>query len=139
MTLDEEGANLTFKGGQPVMDRGLENAALISLHTRPGWAGNILQRKPEEQIGSQFEKALEQPITLTSFIGVRNAALQALQWMIDIRTASTVDARVSNPSGRQVDTAVLIKPPSQDPIILLQTKNGINWISQKIDPANLRV
>lgn len=139
LTLDENGAELTFKGGQPEMDRGLENAALISLHTRPGWAGNLFFRKPSQQIGSKYEDALRDPITLTAFNRVRNAATAALQWMIDGGLASTVETRTSNPTGKRIDTAVLIKPPTEDPLILLLTKNGLNWIAQKIDPANLRV
>jgi phage gp46-like protein len=141
LILDENGADLVFtaNGGQPEMDRGLENAALISLHTRPGWAGNILFRKPSEQIGSDFEQANRDPITLTSFNNIRNAAQAALQWMVDTGVAASVEARVSNPTGRRVQTAVLIKPPSRDPLVLLETRNGLNWISQKIDPANLRV
>lgn len=139
LTLDENGADLTFKGGQPEMDRGLENAALISLHTRPGWAGNVFFRKPSQQIGSKFEEAQRDPITLTAFNNIRNAATVALQWMIDSGLASTVEARTSNPTGKRTDTAVLIKPPTQDPLILLESKNGLNWISQKIDPAYLRV
>lgn len=139
LTLDENGADLVFKGGQPVMDRGLENAALISLHTREGWAGNLFLRKPEEKIGSKYESALDAPITLSAFNNVRNAAKNALQWMIDVKVASQIEARVSNPTGKKIQTAVLIKPPSQDPLILLLTKNGLNWIAQKIDPAYLRV
>lgn len=139
LTLDENGADLVFKGGQPVMDQGLENAALISLHTREGWAGNLFFRKPAEQIGSKFEDTLEEPITLSAFNNVRNAAESALQWMIDTRLASTVVARVSNPTGQRIDTAVLIEPPSRDPLVLLLTKNGLNWIAQKIDPAYLRI
>ena len=139
LTLDENGADLTFKGGQPEMDRGLENAALISLHTNEGWAGNAFARKPAQKLGSKFEEAQKEPITLTSFNNVRNAAQAALQWMIDARIASSVDARVSNPTGRKTATAILIRPPSQDPLVLLETKNGVNWISQKLDPAHLRI
>jgi phage gp46-like protein len=139
LTLDETGADLTFKGGQPEMDRGLENAALISLHTQKGWCGNVLFRKPEEKIGSDFEESLKSPITLTSFKIVRAAALAALQWFIDVKIASEIDAAVRNPTGRRVETIVGIKPVSQDPLVLLSTKNGLNWIAQKLDPAYLRV
>jgi phage gp46-like protein len=139
LVLDEHGADLIFRGGQPVMDQGLENAALISLHTREGWCGNALTRKPEQRIGSRYELALEQPITLTALNAVRNAALAALQWMIDVKVASRVDVAVSNPQGAALRTLAVIVPPSRDPLILLQSKNGINWISQKLDPASARI
>lgn len=139
LTLDENGADLTFKGGQPEMDRGLENAALISLHTRRGWCGNVLFRKPEQRIGSDYEESLKLPITLTSFNTVRNAALAALAWFVDVKIASEIDAAVRNPTGRRVETLCGIKPLSQDPIVLLSVKNGLNWIAQKLDPAHLRI
>lgn len=121
------------------MDRGLENAALISLHTREGWAGNLFFRKPEQKIGSKYESTLQAPITLSAFNNVRNAAKAALQWMIDVKIASQIEAQVSNPTGKKTETVIGIKPPSQDPLILLLTKNGLNWIAQKLDPAHLRV
>lgn len=139
LTLDENGANLTFKGGQPVMDQGLENAALISLHTRKGWAGNAFARKPEQKLGSDFEESQQAPITLSAFNDVRNAAEAAFRWMIDVGIALSATARVSNPTGRRIDTAILVRPPSQDPFVLLDTKNGLNWIAQKKDPAYLKV
>jgi len=139
LILDENGADLVFKGGQPVMDQGLENAALISLHTREGWCGNALARAPEQKIGSGYEVALEQPITITALASVRKAAVEALQWMIDAKAAATVDAAANNPNGSMIKTTVLITPPSQDPLILIQTKNGVNWISQKLDPAHERI
>jgi phage gp46-like protein len=139
MVLDADGADLVIRGGQPIMDQGLENTALISLHTREGWCGNIFARKPEQRIGSKFELALEQPITLTSLNSVRTAALNALQWMVDTRVAAGVDVAVSNPSGAMTKTLAVITPPSRDPLILLNTKNGSNWINQKLDPANVKV
>jgi len=139
LILDENGADLVYRGGQPEMDRGLENAALISLHTREGWPGNVFFRSPAQQIGSKFEKALEKPITLSVFNDVRNAALGALDWMIDNNVASSIQAETNNPTGKITETTVLIIPPSQDPLVLLQTKNGLNWISQKLDPAYLRI
>jgi phage gp46-like protein len=46
---DGDGSYLLFKGGQPVMDSGLENAVFISLFTTLdppesvlGWCGNYL-------------------------------------------------------------------------------------------------
>ena len=55
--LTENGATLKFVGGQPVMDRGLENFALISLLTKTGWAGNFFIRAEADKIGSDFEEA----------------------------------------------------------------------------------
>ena len=64
--LDENGSYLKFKGGQPVMDKGLENMVYIKLFTSKGWAGNTLFSNPANHIGSDFELSLEAPITLQS-------------------------------------------------------------------------
>jgi phage gp46-like protein len=139
MILDEYGADLVFKGGQPVMDQGLENAALISLHTREGWFGNIFARSPAEKIGSKYEVTLEQPITLGALTAAQNAAQNALQWFLDKKIASSVEAACSNPQGATVRTVIVVSPPYREATVLLQTKNGSNWINQKLDPANARL
>jgi len=139
LTLNEGGADLTFKGGQPVMDRGLENAALISLYTEPGWFGNLFTRNPSQRIGSDFMATQRQAITLDSINDIRSAAESALQWMLNDGIASDITVRVSNPVSRKVQTVVLIKPVEGDIELLLLTKYGDNWISQKLDPAHLRL
>jgi len=139
MILDESGADLVFKGGQPVMDQGLENAALISLHTREGWCGNVFARAPAQKIGSRYEAANEQPITVSALGQISNSARSALQWMIDTRLAADIKAVASNPTGRTVQTIVGISPPTRNPLLLLLSKHGINWMAQKLDPANLKV
>jgi phage gp46-like protein len=139
MILDENGADLVFKGGQPVMDQGLENAALISLHTREGWFGNIFARSPAEKIGSKYEATLEQPITLGTLTAAQNAAQNALQWLIDKKIASSVEAACSNPQGAVIRTVIVVSPLYREATVLLQTKNGSNWVNQKLDPASTRV
>jgi phage gp46-like protein len=139
LILDENGADLVFKGGQPVMDQGLENAALISLHTREGWYGNIFARTEAEKIGSKYETELEQPITLKMLASVRNAAIGALNWMISTKLAAEVNAETSNPAGTQLMTVVSITPPSRDAIVLQSQKHGANWLAQKAEPAYLRI
>ena len=40
LILTQNGATLQYLGGQPVLDRGVENQATIALFTAPGWCGN---------------------------------------------------------------------------------------------------
>ena len=56
--IDEDGAYLIFRNGQPVMDAGVENATIMSLLTEedPNWYGNILVEKNEEKIGSNSKE-----------------------------------------------------------------------------------
>lgn len=139
LTLDQNGADLVFRAGQPVMDAGLENAALISLFTRKGWCGNTFFSKSSQQIGSDFELATEQPITLAALNQMRNAAELALKWLVDAGIASEVSVAVTNPTGKAVRVAILIQPPTGDIVLLLVTKNGPNWVNQAVDPAYLRL
>ena len=132
--LDGNGAYIKFKGGQPVMDRGLENMVLMKLFTRSGWPGNVLFLNPAERIGSDFELSLEQPITLTSLNNIRNAAIRALS----DPAFGSVDVVVTNSESYRIDIIITIEPPGQDIQKLLVTRNGLNWIAQKLDPAYKR-
>lgn len=132
--LDEDGSYLVFKGGQPVMDQGLENLALISLFTRQGWSGNTLFQDPAQQIGSDFEVAAEQPITLQTINDVTDAAEKALT----SEAFGDVTINVTNPNGYRTDVRVLIEPPGQDVGELLVSRNGLNWVAQKFFPAHER-
>jgi hypothetical protein len=124
--LNVDGSKLIFTGGQPAMDQGLENQALISLFSAPGWAGNDLFDDPAQQIGSDFEEAAKQTITVTSLNNIRNAALKALE--SDAFGNITVD--VSNPTGFRIDVRILIEPPGSDVKELLLSKSGLNWQAQ---------
>lgn len=132
--LSENGARLIFKGGQPVMDRGLENLALISLFTKKGWAGNVLFSKSDEKIGSDFEEAAKQPITLSALNNIAQTAEKAL----DNPAFGKVTVTVENPEGSRLIVTILIRPPGYDSRVLILTRNGNNWIAQKEDPAEGR-
>lgn len=132
--LSENGSRFIFRGGQPVMDRGLENLALISLFTGRDWVGNTLFSDIDQQIGSDFEEAAKQPITLSMFNDVAQAAERAL----DNPAFGNVIVTVGNPSGDRLDVIILIEPPGQDSRVLILSRNGDNWIAQKIEPAEGR-
>ncbi len=135
MILGINGASLEFIGGQPVMDQGLENQALIALFTRKGWAGNSLFRDPNQQIGSDFEEATNQAITLTSINDMRDAGEKALESPI----FGEVTVTVVNPKSNILDFTFLIKSPGGDLKTLLLTRNGQNWVSQGVNPAYRRI
>lgn len=136
--ISENGAYLDFRGGQPVMDQGFENAMLFSLHTREGWVGNAFLTEDSQKIGSRYEVEHEKEITISNLNRRRNAALEALNWFIEQKIASSVDAFTQNTVENQVETVTLVKPISKDPLILSTTKYGANWIAQSVDPANLK-
>ena len=121
------------------MDGGWENYVLIALFTRPGWCGNVLFDDPKQKIGSDFEEANLQPITVRTNNDVREAAKRALAKMESDGLASSVEVEVTNPSGRQRQTRVRVVSPDGRTGELLITKHGLNWIIQATDPAYLKI
>jgi hypothetical protein len=133
MTID--GATLVFCGGQPVMDRGLRNQALIALFTDQGWPGNYLEDAPENQISSEFERLARGAITLKRLVLIEQAAERALQSDI----FGTVTATATNPESWRIDVEIVIEPPGGEPETILLTTNGQNWLNQAADPAYRRL
>jgi len=139
LILTENGADLVFHGGQPVMDQGIENAALISWFTAPGWVGNLFLQDKNQKVGSDFESIATGTITVTKLNDIQNSGERAWQRLIDSGLASSVIVRARNPEGNKTEVAGLIEPPGKDLQILLATKYGANWIAQKEDPAYKRI
>lgn len=129
LVLGPDGSKLVFRGGQPVMDMGLENAVLIALFTSNGWCGNSLLRNG---IGSDFEEKCNQPITRKSLNEIRDAAERALR--ADI--FGKVQVVVKNISGNRIDVGILLRRSS---VIVALTRNSGAWVYQTVDPAYLRL
>lgn len=136
LVITKDGADLVYNNGQPVMDDGLENNALISLFTAPGWIGNTLLNE-DQQIGSDFEILARGTLTLSKLADIENSADRALS--TSFQKVTETSAQVNNPTGNQLDMLVRISPPGQDVDLLLTSKNGLNWRSQALNPANERV
>lgn len=132
----ESGAEMTFRGGQPVMDQGLHNAVLISLFTKPGFWGNSIFAEAE-QIGSEYQQP-RTVIDIETIDDINRSAEDALEWMTDTGIASSVDVETANPTG-QITTRIKIAPPGEDLQKFLFTQNGQNWISQAVNPAHGRI
>ena len=134
--ITERGANMTFKGGQPVMDQGLNNAVLISLFTAPGWWGNTLMESGQK-IGSRFYRP-RTLIDIQSVNEIRRDAEIALKWMTDtgLATRVTVEAGTRN---EHINTQVNIFPPGQGIQKFLFTNNGQKWVMQAVNPAHERL
>jgi len=132
--LGPDGSKLIYKGGQPIMDQGLENLAIIALFTEEGWAGNYLFSDTNEQVGSDFLKATRQPLTLQALVDIEQAAVRALTNPAFGRI--TVEA--SNPESNKIEVVILLEPPGQDSQTIILTRNGLNWQAQAVNPAHER-
>lgn len=134
LKITENGADLTFKGGQPVMDQGLENQAQISLFTSEGWAGNFLV--PDTQaIGSKFEDTINRAITLSSLAELEKKAESAMEDPV----FGTIIAVATNPESWRINLKITTTPPGREPGVILLTRNGQNWINQAANPAHERL
>lgn len=131
VTIDGDGADYIFKGGQPVMDTGLENHVNISLLTEPGWCGNDLESVSSRKVGSQYIEKVTQPITRQSLLDTSKAAESDLSGA----EFGKITVVTTNPESQQIKTDVLLEPPSSDPLILRLLKSGNAWVSQKLNPA----
>jgi hypothetical protein len=125
---------MTFTGGQPVMDTGLENQESISLYTDQGFWGNSIEDDPDKKVGSDFGEATKLPITRENLIIMRNSAVKALESPI----FRNVDAYIEGVSATSLTLTTLVEPPSRTIQELSFTLNGQNWINQKNEPAHLK-
>ena len=135
ITLSANGATIHYKGGQPVMDRGLENQAIIALFTTEGWAGNSLFPDPEQKIGSGFINATKQPITLSAINDVEQEAVRALA----SPAFGNVTVVATNPESDRYEISIRIEPPGHDSSEIILTRNGLNWQAQAFSPAHKQI
>lgn len=137
--VNRNGAYLDWRGGQCVMDAGLENTALFLLLIEPDWPGNYLFDNQDHEVGKgRFLEVVNQPITALSLLDAEAAAEQALEPMKTWGLASDISAEVTNPEGQEIRTTIEITPPDRDPVVLVGLRNGVNWIWQIKDPAYRR-
>lgn len=137
--LGANGVTIEFKGGQPVMDAGLENSVLFSLHTLPGWWGNYVIGQ-EHKIGeSDYDKLATQSITRTALLNGEKDARKALNWLISSGLATSIDVEITNYAGFGVKSAIDIHRGTGNDFSLLFLTNGANWVRQMEDPASGRL
>ncbi len=135
LILGLNGSTIKVVGGQPVMDRGLENFAIISLLTKPGWVGNFFIRDDAEKIGSDFEDTALETRTLSSLRAIEDSAERALSSPL----FEDIDVDVRNPESAFIEVDILLKLPNQDTRRLKLSKNSANWESQAVEPASRRI
>ncbi|MHA1287294.1 MAG: hypothetical protein ACTSPB_07810 [Candidatus Thorarchaeota archaeon] len=129
--INENGPNLQINQGQPVMDQGLWNAVIISLFTKPNWAGNVLFTGPYEKIGSVFEYEAQQTISVDMLNKVNNAAQLALKWLTDNGSVDLVNTRVRNPAGHNIEVTIELIKDGIAILKMVATKNGVRWIVEE--------
>jgi hypothetical protein len=112
---------LKYISGQPIVDQGVYNAAIISLFTDAGWDGNVFL-PPPSRIGSDFVKLCKGTITLAKLADIENSAVRALTSKLFPRVEA--EARAPTPDGLSVN--IKISPGGS----LNVNREGALWIAQ---------
>lgn len=137
----KNGTRLSYKGGQPVMDRGIENSMAIDLGTRKkgknshqkGWVGNHLLPS-EQRIGSDYLNTVEnQPQTIAGLATIEKSAKKAL--LADLY--GNVETVASYPKPDTMVNIIRVNPPAG--AFTLRTESGQLWRFQALYPANERI
>lgn len=141
LILGPDGSSLVYKGGQPVMDQGIENAIMIPLFTKKkgksinqkGWWMNLLWSNPVNQSGSDYvETVINQPLTLNGLANIEKAAAKALTNPL----FGNVNSEVTNPEANRIDNKITVSSPGKDVDFLAVSENSENWRAQAFAPAN---
>ncbi len=134
----KNGTRLEYKGGQPEMDRGVENSIAIDLGTRKkgknshqkGWVGNYLL-PTEQRIGSDYLDTVEnQPQTLSGLSNIEKAAKKALS--ADLY--GNVEAAASYPKPDTMVNIIRVNPPAG--AFTLRTQSGQLWRFQALKESD---
>jgi uncharacterized repeat protein (TIGR02543 family) len=120
--LTPDGAELRYEAGQPVMEKGLENQAFISLFTRQGWCGNAFL-PPENRVGSDFEETCAGSVTLSKLADIENSAERALA----SKAFQQVNAVAQNPKSDNLRVEITVKGGGA----LALTREGALWKNQR--------
>jgi len=118
----ENGFDLRFVAGQPVMEKGLENQAFISLFTKEGWCGNAFL-PPENRVGSDYEDTCSGAITLAKLADIENSAVRAMT----SKAFPHVDARAFNPKSDHLRVEITVKGGG----VLSLSREGALWRNQR--------
>ncbi len=117
LILGQNGSRFAYSGGQPLMDRGVENSISIDLGTKSrgenshqnGWIGNHLMRDPAQRIGTDYQETVENiPITLAGLATAEQATKKALSGKL----YGTVESYVTNPSTDKRLNEITVNPPT---------------------------
>lgn len=66
---------------------------------RRGWIGNVLSDTPGFEIGSKLWLYEQSRLTNDTLNGVKDAAIQATQWLIDDSLAKNIEASIAGSTG----------------------------------------
>ncbi len=123
----DDGGDITYSSGQPIMDGGLTTSVIISLFTLPDWWGNEIG-DDDEVIGSDLLSALDKTLTIAVMQDAEEAARLALAWMVTQGVAESVKVESAIPRADFLALKITIQEPGADNPV--SQKFTINWTNQ---------
>lgn len=123
ITLGPNGASITYKNGQPVMDQGLQNLPTLALFTDSAWCGNIFL-DTDEQLGGDFEATCRKgALTLSKLALIEDSGVRALH----SKSLAGVTVEATNPQSDRIAVAIKTKEPVGT---LAYSRDGLLWAGQ---------
>lgn len=125
ITIGADGAEMEFKGGQPVMDQGFDNHVNFSLLSHANhWSGD-LETLEERKYKGLFLEASRKPVTRQSLIDTDRAA----ELDVEGDEFGNILAETTNPTSDSLRLEMTLTPPTGDLQKLLLERTGQNWVS----------
>lgn len=123
----DDGGNIEFVAGQPVMDQGLGTAVYISLFSGDWWGNAISGR--DEKLESELDNLYERTLNNKTRLDAEEYARKALAWMTRSGIAKEVKAEASLPAVGWLGLVVTITQPDGSEAEL---RYQVNWAAQRV-------
>jgi len=123
----DDGGDIEFVAGQPVMDQGLETAVYISLFSG-GWWGNAISEQ-NEKLNSELEELYNRNLSNQTRLDTEEYVRKALEWMIRLGIAKRIDVSASLPIPGWLGLEITIIEPNGSEQNL---RYSINWAKQRV-------
>jgi phage gp46-like protein len=120
-----DGGEITIVNGEPRKTSGLETAVYFSLFTAEWW-GNAIADSPE-RYRSRIPAILDGRLTPATARRIEQAAVDALQWLIDTGTVERVEPEAEIVGSSQLHLRVTIYEQQGDTVV----GYAINWDAQE--------
>jgi len=123
----DDGGDIEFIAGQPVMDQGLETAVYISLFSSDWWGNAISEQN--EKLESKLEDIYNRNLSNQTRLDAEEYVRKALEWMIRLGIAKRIDVSASLPTPGWLGLEITIIEPNGSEQNL---RYSINWAKQRV-------
>ena len=123
----DDGGDIEFVAGQPVMDQGLETAVYISLFSGDWWGNAISEQN--EKLESNLEEIYNRNLSNKTRLDAEEYVRKALEWMISLGIAKRIDVSASLPTPGWLGLEITIIEPNGSE---QNFRYSINWAKQRV-------